>query len=51
MAFDLEAFAATSDRVRWEDLDFDEFDTRPLDDETLRACGTCATSNTTPRVT
>ncbi len=37
MAFDLEDFAATSDRVRWEDLDFDAFDARPLDEATLRA--------------
>ncbi|MDF1488564.1 ferritin-like domain-containing protein [Tessaracoccus caeni] len=37
MAFDLENFAATSDRVRWEDLDFDHFDEHPLDDDTLRA--------------
>lgn len=37
MAFDLESFAATSDRVRWEDLDFDTFIEHPLDAETLRA--------------
>ena len=37
MAFDLEKFAATSDRVRWEDLDFDTFEEHPLDPATLRA--------------
>lgn len=36
MAFDLEKFAATSERVEWEDLDFDSFDEQPLDPETLR---------------
>ena len=36
MAFDLENFAATSERVQWEDLDFDAFDAQPLDDPTLR---------------
>lgn len=36
MAFDLERFAETSDRVRWEDLDFDTFSAHPLDDDTLR---------------
>ena len=29
MAFDLENFAATSERVHWEDLDFDAFDAQP----------------------
>lgn len=37
MAFDLEKFAETSDRVRWEDLDFGSFDDQPLDADTLRA--------------
>ena len=37
MAFDLEKFATTSDRVRWEDLDFDTFYAQPLDAETLRS--------------
>ena len=37
MAFDLEKFAETSDRVRWEDLDFDMFLDEPLDTETLRS--------------
>ncbi|OYN90520.1 ferritin-like domain-containing protein [Parenemella sanctibonifatiensis] len=37
MAFDLEKFAETSDRVRWEDLDFDTFDEQPLDAQTLRS--------------
>ena len=36
MAFDLENFAATSERVQWEDLDFDAFDAQPLDAPTLR---------------
>jgi len=36
VAFNLEKFAETSDRVRWEDLDFDTFETRPLDEPTLR---------------
>ncbi|WP_218184606.1 ferritin family protein [Nigerium massiliense] len=34
--FDLEKFAETSERVTWEDLDFDAFDSHPLDAETLR---------------
>lgn len=37
MAFDLEKFAETSDRVRWEDLDFDTFLDQPLDPEVLRS--------------
>lgn len=36
MAFDLEKFAATSERVKWEDLDFDAFLDDPLDPDTLR---------------
>jgi hypothetical protein len=36
MAFDLENFAATSERVQWDDLDFDSFDDQPLDAQTLR---------------
>lgn len=36
MAFDLEKFTTTSDRVRWEDLDFDTFLNQPLDADTLR---------------
>ncbi|KAA9395737.1 ferritin-like domain-containing protein [Kocuria coralli] len=36
MAFDLEKFAATSEPVGWDDLDFGTFDTQPLDAETLR---------------
>ena len=37
MAFELERFAETSDRVRWEDLDFDTFEDQPLDADTLRS--------------
>ena len=37
MAFDLEKYAETSDRVRWEDLDLSVFEERPLDDDTLRS--------------
>ncbi|OYN92305.1 ferritin family protein [Parenemella sanctibonifatiensis] len=37
MAFDLERFAETSERVNWDDLDFDTFDDRPLDAQTLRS--------------
>ena len=37
MAFELEKFAETSDRVRWEDLDFDTFEDQPLDADTLRS--------------
>ncbi len=37
MAFDLEKYAETSDRVRWEDLDLDLFEEQPLDAETLRS--------------
>lgn len=37
MAFNLEKYAETSERVRWEDLDFSSFDERPLPAETLRS--------------
>ena len=37
MAFDLEAFAETSEPVGWDDLDFDTFETQPLDENTLRS--------------
>ncbi len=36
MAFDIDRFTSTSDRVRWEDIDFDAFDDRPLTGRTLR---------------
>lgn len=36
MAFDLDTFAETSEAVTWHDLDFDTFDERPLDTQTLR---------------
>lgn len=36
MAFDLDEFAGTSEAVSWHDLDFDTFDDRPLDAQTLR---------------
>ncbi|MFV0407652.1 MAG: ferritin-like domain-containing protein [Propioniciclava sp.] len=36
MAFDLEKFAATSEPVQWDDLDFDTFYEQPLDASTLR---------------
>lgn len=37
MAFDLAQFAETSVPVMYEDLDFDLFDTQPLDAQTLRS--------------
>lgn len=37
MAFDLEKFAETSEPVGWDDLDFDTFETQPLDENTLRS--------------
>lgn len=37
MAFDLEKFAETSEPVGWDDLDFDTFETQPLDEPTLRS--------------
>ncbi|WP_422114657.1 ferritin-like domain-containing protein [Brachybacterium sp. UNK5269] len=37
MAFDLEKFTETSEPVGWEDLDFDLFETQPLDANTLRS--------------
>lgn len=37
VAFDLERFAETSDRVRWEDLDLSLFRSQPLDADTLRS--------------
>ncbi|MGY5765722.1 acyl-ACP desaturase [Brachybacterium sp. DNPG3] len=37
MAFDLDQFAETSEPVKYEDLDFDTFETQPLDDQTLRS--------------
>ncbi|MFV0429328.1 MAG: ferritin-like domain-containing protein [Arachnia sp.] len=36
MAFDLEKFAATSEPVKYDDLDFDSFYDNPLDEPTLR---------------
>lgn len=36
MAFDLENFATTSERVQWEDLDFDTFTEDPLEPGILR---------------
>ncbi len=37
MAFDLDQFAQTSVPVKYEDLDFDTFETQPLDAPTLRS--------------
>ncbi|MEE1650094.1 ferritin-like domain-containing protein [Brachybacterium sp. J144] len=37
MAFDLDQFAETSVPVKYEDLDFDTFDSQPLDAQTLRS--------------
>lgn len=37
MAFDIDQFAETSVPVKYEDLDFDTFDSQPLDDQTLRS--------------
>lgn len=37
MAFDIDRYAGTSDRVHWEDLDFAAFDDRPLSQPTLRS--------------
>lgn len=37
MAFDLDHFAETSIPVKYEDLDFDTFESQPLDDQTLRS--------------
>lgn len=37
MAFDLDAFARTSEPVGWDDLDFDTFEEQPLDADTLRS--------------
>lgn len=37
MAFDLDQFAQTSVPVKYEDLDFDIFETQPLDAQTLRS--------------
>lgn len=37
MAFDITKYAATSERVEWEDLDFSAFDERPLSQQTLRS--------------
>ena len=37
MAFDIDQFAQTSTPVKYEDLDFDTFETQPLDAGTLRS--------------
>ncbi|EWS81576.1 ferritin-like domain-containing protein [Brachybacterium phenoliresistens] len=37
MAFDLDRFAESSQPVAWADLDFDSFDSQPLDEQTLRS--------------
>ncbi|MGP9846145.1 ferritin-like domain-containing protein [Brachybacterium sp. 107] len=37
MAFDLDHFAETSIPVKYEDLDFDAFESQPLDEQTLRS--------------
>lgn len=37
MAFDFDKYAETSEAVNWSDLDFDTFDSQPLDEATLRA--------------
>ncbi|WP_422114993.1 ferritin-like domain-containing protein [Brachybacterium sp. UNK5269] len=37
MAFDLEKFAVMSEPVEWEDLDFNLFESQPLDADTLRS--------------
>ena len=37
MAFDIDKYAETSERVHWEDLDFAAFDDHPLSAETLRS--------------
>jgi hypothetical protein len=37
MRFDVAECKARSERLRWDDLDFDAFRRRPLDDDTLRA--------------
>lgn len=37
MAFDLDQFAETSVPVKYEDLDFDTFESQPLDRDTLRS--------------
>ncbi|MDO5367600.1 MAG: ferritin-like domain-containing protein, partial [Kocuria sp.] len=36
MAFNIDKFAETSQRVKWADLDMGEFVTRPLPEDTLR---------------
>jgi rubrerythrin len=37
MAFDIDKFSETSVAVNWNDLDFSEFETNPLPEESLRA--------------
>lgn len=37
MAFDIDKYTATSVRVNWQDLDFDDFATNPLPESTLRS--------------
>jgi hypothetical protein len=37
MAFDIDKYAETSTPVAWDDLDFDSFETQPLDEDTLRS--------------
>jgi hypothetical protein len=37
MAFDIDQYAETSDPVKYDDLDFDTFETQPLDAPTLRS--------------
>jgi hypothetical protein len=34
--FDIADYTSRSDRLRWDDLDFDRFHSQPLDDDTLR---------------
>lgn len=37
MAFDIDKYTRTSSGVQWSDLDFDEFETNPVDANTLRS--------------
>ena len=37
MAFDIDRYTATSTSVAWADLDFDQFETNPLTEDTLRS--------------
>jgi hypothetical protein len=36
MAFDIDKYTRASEGVQWQDLDFDEFERRPLGEDTLR---------------